>query len=130
GKSTKARELVGLLEEGLSFHVCSADDFFISARTGEYEFDSKKLGQAHAWCKGSCYAAMSLGTDLVLIDNTSCQKWEYQPYIDMAYAFKYKVEEIIVGSFDDDSLLKYAERNTHGVPLGAIQRMATRFEQE
>jgi predicted kinase len=73
---------------------------------------------------------MKLGVDLILVDNTNTQKWEYQPYLDMAYAFKYDTEEIIVGSLDDDSLLEYAERNEHGVPLEAIQRMANRFEKE
>jgi NEDD4-binding protein 2 len=133
GKSTKSREIVRQFEEenpeGKTI-ICSADGFFIDSRTGKYVFDAKKLGQAHAWCKGQVYAAMKLGVDLILVDNTNTQKWEYQPYLDMAYAFKYDTEEIIVGSLDDDSLLEYAERNEHGVPLEAIQRMANRFEKE
>jgi tRNA uridine 5-carbamoylmethylation protein Kti12 len=131
GKSTKARELI---EEYLdqnpdaTTHICSADDFFVNNKTGQYEFDAKKLGQAHAWCRGQARAAMALKTDLVIIDNTNTQKWEYEPYLELAYLFKYETDECVVGDLDDDSLLLYAERNTHGVPLEAIQRMAQRFE--
>lgn len=133
GKTTKARELMEeFLEQhpGGTVHICSADEFFINAKTGKYEFDGKKLGQAHAWCKGRAYAAMALGADLVIVDNTNTQKWEYQPYLDMAYLFKYETDECVVGEFDDDSLLEYAQRNSHGVPLEAILKMADRFEHE
>jgi len=133
GKSTKARELVDEFMEqnpnGL-VHICSADDFFINAKTGKYEFEANKLGQAHAWCRGRAYAAMSMGADLVIVDNTNTRKWEYQPYLDLSFLFKYETEECVVGEFDDDSILLYAERNAHGVPLEAVAKMADRFEHE
>jgi len=133
GKSTRARELMNeFMEQNPEalVHVCSADEFFINSKTGKYEFDSKKLPQAHAWCKGRAYAAMSMGADLVIVDNTNTQKWEYEPYLEMAYLFKYDTEECVVGEFDSDSLMLYAQRNEHGVPLSAIMRMANRFEHE
>ena len=131
GKTTKAKELIDdfyidcLMTDRAC--ICSADNFFIDTTTGEYNFDAKKLGQAHAWCKGNVFAAMSMGAELVILDNTNTQKWEYKDYLDYAKKFGYEVEECVV-ELDDDSLLKYAERNQHGVPLEAIERMAKRFE--
>lgn len=133
GKTTRAKELMReFLEQnpgGLA-HVCSADDFFVDPTTKEYKFEANKLAQAHAWCKGCAHTAMSLGADLVVVDNTNTRRWEYQPYLDMADLFGYEVEECIVGDFDDESLLVYAERSTHGLSLEQVTKMADRFEHE
>ena len=131
GKSTKVKELLEEFRDtnpNGSAIVCSADDFFISAEDGEYHFDPSKIGQAHAWCKGQAYAAMKLGADLVVIDNTNTQRWEYEIYEQMALSRGYDVQHVRVGGLSDDDILLYADRNTHGVPLEAIQRMAKRFE--
>jgi len=142
GKSTRAKELV---QEWIDKHtpfggegdvvgitesmtlVCSTDDFFV-ARGGRYEFDAKKLSEAHAWNRGRVRAAMELGIGLVVVDNTNTRRWEYQPYLDMATQFGYETEEEIVGKFDEASLKVYANRNRHGVPLEAIRKMAARFQ--
>lgn len=131
GKSTKAKELIEEFREsnpdGVTY-VCSADHFFIDPASGEYKFDPKKIGTAHAWCKGNAHAALSLGVDLVIIDNTNTQRWEFEPYVDLADHFGYECELCTVGELDDASLKVYANRNSHGVPLEAIRRMAKRFE--
>lgn len=127
GKSTRTKELIEELNPS-SNHVCSADNFFVTRPHGEYKFDPKQLGQAHAWCRGNASAAMSLGTELVVIDNTNTQKREFQAYLDMASDMGYETEEVVVGEFSEAALQKYFERNAHGVPLVAIKRMAARFE--
>jgi len=131
GKSTKVRELVKkFMDENPSgtTYVCSADKFFVNSVSGKYEFDPKKIGTAHAWCRGNANAALSLGVDLVFIDNTNTQKWEWASYEQMAADFGYEFETCVVGELDENSLKLYANRNTHGVPLEAIRRMAKRFE--
>lgn len=136
GKSTKAKEIVkDFLNsrkkknlDAVSI-ICSADKFFIDHASGKYNFDHKQIGMAHAWCKGNVNAAMELETDLIVLDNTNTQKWEYQAYIDMAKHYGYSHEIVTVGKLDEQSLKEYANRNVHGVPLEAIKRMAKRFEQ-
>lgn len=131
GKTTEAKKLVKeFMEtnpEGL-YHICSADKFFINPVSGKYEFDPKKIGSAHVWCKGAAHAALEMGADLVIVDNTNTQEWEYAPYREMAERFNYDFETVVVGDLDENSLKLYANRNTHGVPLEAIKRMANRFE--
>lgn len=129
GKSTKAKELVAEQERrGNSYLVCSADEFFVNKRSGEYEFDPKKLRQAHSWCKTRAELAMELGLEVVVIDNTNTQKWEYQPYVELAEEHGYKVEVVKVGQLDESNLKVYANRNKHGVPIDVIRKQASRFE--
>lgn len=131
GKSTRAKELLKEFFEtnpdGQAL-ICSADDFFMNHATGNYEFNSKLLSQAHAWCRGKFTACLELGLDLVILDNTNTQYWEFQPYVELAKEFGYKVNLNRVGKLDDSSLKTYANRNKHGVPLEVIQKQAKRFE--
>jgi len=131
GKSTVAQEIASAFVVGQVI-ICSADDFFKCDYqhnlSGEYKFNPKLLGEAHAWCRGQAEAGMGLGIECVIIDNTNTEKWEYEPYLEMARRFEYDVDIVVVGKFDEESVKLYAERNSHGVPLEAIQRMAERFE--
>jgi len=109
---------------------CSADDYFTCDwqhnNTKFYKFDPSLLGEAHAWCRAQADTVMSLNIDTVIIDNTNTQKWEYAPYLEMAEAYAYRTKIVMIGNLDDIEL--YAKRNTHGVPLTAIKKMAERFE--
>jgi len=71
---------------------------------------------------------MQKGVTVVIIDNTNTMEKEMAPYKKMAKRNGYRVVQHTVGSFDEESLRLYAERNVHGVPLEAIKRMAGRFQ--
>jgi predicted kinase len=110
----------------ISAVICSADDFFM--RTGEYKFNPVEIGKAHVECQIKALRAMARGAELVIIDNTNTQKWEYMLYEAMAEIFGYEVEIVIVGGHNPEDVALYAERNIHGVPFEAIQAMAERWE--
>lgn len=145
GKSTRAKELrkewvkscisnwcpEGVEEEDVleaQTIICSADDFFVDHSSGEYNWDPKKLGAAHSWCKTRAETAMELGIGWVCIDNTNTAKWEYEPYLEMAKRFDYEVEVVKVGQLDESNLKVYANRNKHGVSLDVIRKQAKRFQ--
>ena len=123
GKSTLAKKAA---KETPSI-ICSADQYFIDP-AGRYKFDHRKLGEAHAFCRGKFKAALELGVELIIVDNTNTQRWEFAPYIEMAKLHNYECEEIIVGRFEEAAIKIYANRNVHGVPLEAVLKMAKRFE--
>jgi len=129
GKSHAVKEIVdqarNYYQQGVV--VCSADDFFMV--NGEYQFNPMKIAQAHMHCQVKALNAMAEGTELVIIDNTNTQKWEFKLYEEMADIFDYQVGYKMIGTLDSASVQLYAERNIHGVPLEAIQRMAERFEE-
>lgn len=110
GKSTLAR----------SMHVHShveADMFFVRAHEG-YVFDPAQLRAAHGWCQAEARKLLEAGR-FVVVSNTFTQKWEMQPYFDMAAILNVPVRVIEAkGEF----------KNVHGVPDEAIDRMRARWE--
>ena len=107
--------------------LCAADDYFLD-EAGHYVFDPKLLGEAHKFCQGTAHRAMRLGHN-VAVHNTFTERWEMEPYLQMAEKFDYRV--IVVSTFDggcDDAAL--AERNSHGVPIESIAAMRERWQED
>lgn len=109
GKST----LAGYLDS----EVWEADQFFQEPEG--YKFDPTKLKEAHAWCLDGVRLEMELGTARIAVANTSTMRWEYEPYIELAKKFGYRVFVITV---EGD------HGNVHDVPEEAIARMRARWE--
>ncbi len=107
--------------------IISADNYFIRP-DGKYDFNPRSLSEAHAWCFAEAKRLMEVGVQVIILDNTNTQKWEFEKYVQLAKDFNYKVKERIIGQFDENSLKLYASRNAHGVPQQAIEKMAKRFE--
>lgn len=51
------------------------------------------------------------------------QPWQYEKYVQQAWAAGYRVREDVVGEFTPTVLALYAQRNVHGVPLDKLQMM-------
>lgn len=110
GKSTLAKSMP-------THRHIEADMFFVKPYVG-YEFDSRKLREAHGWCQTITSDLLREGR-CVVVSNTFTQKWEMQPYFDMAAALNVPVRVIeATGNF----------KNVHGVPAEAIERMRARWE--
>ena len=70
GKSTLAREIADR-DGGV---VLSTDDFFAGGHGGgEYQFDPRRLGEAHEWNQERCRVAVRDRRGLIVIDNTNLQ---------------------------------------------------------
>lgn len=124
GKTT----IAGLLADTTSALV-AADDWFTEP-DGTYSFDSSKLPEAHAYCQDR--AKMHAGRteiERVIIHNTFSQRWEMEPYIQMATlnGHRLHVVDLYDGGLDNAQL---ASRNTHGVSEEAIAAMRGRWEHD
>ena len=130
GKSTLAKKIQE--EEGCSQAniVFSTDDFFVNKTTGKYEFDGSKIGRAHQWNQGRVKKAMSEGQQLIIVDNTNTQCWEAKPYVLMAIEHKYQVHVREPDTPWAKDAQELARRNLHNVPLEAIQRMLSRWDND
>ncbi len=116
GKSTKAKaEFPGY------FHL-EADMFFLRNVEGQgwiYVFDPTCLRAAHEWCQKQVRQQLVNGYDVV-VSNTFTQRWEAQPYLDMAAELGVEVQVITcTGNY----------QNIHGVPEAALTRMRERWEE-
>lgn len=112
GKSTLAKKLTE--------HVYEADQFFINADTGAYEFNPEKLDEAHRYCQTSVISAMAKKLPVIAVANTFTRRWEIEPYYRMANAMNYTVIEI--------TLTNAPFNNIHNVPVGTIMNMLNRWE--
>ena len=139
GKSTLA-ELIGSADLSRSV-VCTTDDFpGLYTRDEDMglvfngmHFDENNVPmivKAHEWNQRLVEVAMETGAyHTVIVPNTNVQRWEFQAYLDLAETYSYQVTVVSLfdGGCTDDELLC---RNTHGVPLQAIQRMREGFEHD
>lgn len=119
GKSTLIeRELAGTIVAAGNV-IVSADFFWIRSSTGEYLFDPKRLGEAHAWCfreyLEALRRAVDRGSGVIYVDNTNTQAWEVAPYALTAAALGVPFKVVTVWC----DLAVAARRNVHGVP-GAV----------
>ncbi len=109
---------------GVDAEMFAADDYFMV--DGEYRFEPSALPKAHAWCLEQSRGSLETGV-CVVVHNTFTQRWEMQPYIDLAEEMGVRLSVVSVhdGGCTDDEL---TERNAHGVPLDAIRGMRERWE--
>ena len=109
GKSTYAASLSGYRH----FET----DMFFEKKDG-YKFDPEQLGQAHMWCQKIVKHELQMGANVV-VSNTFTQRWEMQPYLDMAKEFNVPVDIVVMrGNY----------KSIHNVPDQAIERMRARWE--
>jgi predicted kinase len=112
----------------LGHEMVEADMYFVDRDTGEYNFDPKKLPEAHAWCLGKTRQAL-VSHGKAIVSNTFTQRWEMQPYLELAEELGARVHvlDMFDGGLSNEEL---AARNAHGVPVEAIARMRDRYEHD
>lgn len=118
GKSTYANSIKGT--------VVSADQFFIDA-TGVYNFDPRRLGEAHRWCMRRFIDLLAeRACEHVVVDNTNINIEDIAPYVAVAEAFG---AETTVVQVEPANQQVAAMRNIHGVPELKVMDMARRMKQ-
>lgn len=111
GKTTAAKAYANA-----GFVHCEADHFFEGLNG--YQFDAKKIGDAHAACLDRAIRAMNDARNVV-VSNTFTMRWEMKPYIEEAERYGYETSEMVMrGDYG----------STHNVPGTAIERMRARWE--
>ena len=113
GKTTYAKKLIN---DDPSLSHYEADMFFY--KNGNYKFNPNKLNLAHHWCKIQTENDLQ-NSKSVIVSNTFTQKWEIEPYIQLA--IKYNADIVIkkaTGNY----------QNVHGVPDEVVEKMRSRWE--
>ncbi|CAH0493354.1 unnamed protein product [Peronospora farinosa] len=138
GKSTIWRDMKAICShKRVVFTACSADFFFETKRG--YIFDVTKLKAAHGKCKTDFTKVVEDSFSrtnkdsrphqhVVLVDNTNTQRWEYQPYEDIAKAKGCRVHIVEMKCPDILTAFRMGQRNSHGVPPDKVVDMFLRWE--
>ncbi len=109
-----------------SYAIVSADHYFSDDLGNNYKFDPSKLTEAHASCFTEYLSALQSSIGMVIVDNTNLSNWEISPYVLAANSFGYEHE--IMSVYCDQQIA--FERQTHGVPKHAHERMYQSFGNE
>lgn len=123
GKSTYAKMLHKCaLEDGMCPRIVSADDFFIGQNG--YQFDVKKLGEAHIQCMQHFLYALQNGFSPIIVDNTNINVEDIAPYVAVSEAMGYEVIITQVNTPPDVA----AKRNVHGVSEKQVHDVHDRLQ--
>ncbi|KAI5707200.1 hypothetical protein M8J75_015568 [Diaphorina citri] len=127
GKSTKVKELIAATEKlnGARPVAFSADHYFETP--SGYQYNVKKLGEAHNWAYKATEAALLAFQSPVFIDNTNTEEFEILNYYNLAYHNWYKfyvLEPETEWAFDVDQL---ARKTLHNVPREKLARMLNKY---
>ncbi len=128
GKSTRAREI-----DPSGENTCSTDDYHYIG--GVYTFQPTKLEWFHGLNFQKFLVMLAEKRSVIVVDNTNIEGWHYCHYVEAAGRFGYEVifekfSPLKNGEIDWEYVKMCAERNTHGCPLAACERMARAFEED
>lgn len=123
GKSTIIRKI----QELIKTTVHSTDEYFYDEER-KYNFDPSKLGEYHGKNLQAFKRDIDEEIPIVICDNTNLAAWEYEKYLEYAKNKGYEVISVTIE--DEEEAEFYFKRNTHGVPIEAIQKMKEKFEKE
>lgn len=131
GKSAIAKAAENALQEAVKescfdVKIFSADDYFLSTE-GVYEFDPKRIAQAHESCFRRFLDFIRMTDDmddvgrLAIVDNTNISAWEIAPYVlaSTSYGFACEIRTV---NMDVETAIK---RCVHGTPEKEIRRMSS-----
>lgn len=133
GKSSLVKKITGDIHlenchggiRSSTYRVHSTDNYF--SVTGEYLFNPTRLDEFHRYNREDFQLSCESGLDYVICDNTNTTWKEIEPYVKIAKDNGYEIQVL-----EPDTPWKFnpeecAKRNTHGVPLQAIERMLQRW---
>lgn len=124
GKSTLGEKLADNYMDfhpkfgGPKTHSYAADDWFYD-EDGNYNFNPEELPAAHEECQSRVRGCMMDSIGNICVCNTFSQRWEAEPYINMAKQFDYTC--VIIECQNNF-------KSVHGVPAESIERMKERWE--
>lgn len=133
GKSTAAKSLPGVVPE----NIFSTDNL-IASTSEEYSAFFDAMAKAEDWSPLAekhkelvilITEAMRNGKTPVVLDNMNLAAWESKAVIREAINNGYKVEIVDVGT-GGQTAEQLAKRNSHGVPIDAIEKMIDKYESE
>lgn len=127
GKTTYMyKHLAKFQSSSCKVEIFSADNFWV--KDGSYNYDPKRIGEAHAWCYKGYLECLAYRTRykvdgepnyLLTIDNTNISAYEVAPYV--LAASSYGIEHKIITLWCDP--LMAAKRNVHDVPPEIVLKM-------
>jgi len=103
--------------------IHSTDNYFM--KDGKYEFNRFMLGKNHSINFKKFKQSIALEIPIVICDNTNTMRKEFIKYLEAARRTGYITSVV---ALPHPPLAVAVERNSHGVPEEAIEKMIKRWE--
>lgn len=114
GKTTLAEWLQTMVKQATTCHIVSADDYHYDEE-GNYNWLAENMQAAHSWCRGMVDDFMELGTEVIIVHNTSTTEKEIKPYMELADLYGYDVVSLVVEN-------RHQSSDVHNVAPDILQR--------
>jgi len=116
GKSTLARKLINEHWKAYGDGKIVSVDYYWTSDGGQYEFDPKRLPEAHAQCLRQFVDAVKWQRMMIIVDNPNTTVEEIAPYYAVAEAYGYETKILYVYCDHETA----AARNVHSVPSKVV----------
>ena len=113
--------------------VCSADNYFqekTPSAKNSYRFVGTDIDSAHKRCRDDVIAAIKDGVEVVIVDNTNTQRWEYRVYERLALLCGYKSYVFEITCPSVSTRQEFQRRCTHHVTEHVHEEMSMRWEHD
>lgn len=111
----------------LNIGVCSADQYFQEKESG-YIFNETEISSAHFACQDKFIDFVSKKCNVIIVDNTHLQKWEYQIYQRIALLYGYTSHIVTISLGNEASHKKFHNRCAHKIKPHVFRDMVEKFE--
>ena len=128
GKSFLSHNCSEHLSSASKFTICGADDYFMEE--GSYKFKPNLLPKAHTYCLSQFLNALSSEKEIVVVDNTNSQLWEYQIYVYLCEILGCNYQILEVPCPTSTIAEMYRSRCIHNIDPPAMERILHRWEED
>ena len=128
GKSFLTHHCIEYLDNPSQVAICSADDFFTD--DSEYAFSTNQLHKAHLHCFDQFLNAILEHKQVIIVDNTNSQLWEYQSYIYLSNVLAIPYSILEVPCLDVRMLEMYRAKCVHNLDRAASLSMYERWQKD
>uniref|UniRef100_A0A6B2L9F1 Swiss Army Knife 2H phosphoesterase domain-containing protein n=1 Tax=Arcella intermedia TaxID=1963864 RepID=A0A6B2L9F1_9EUKA len=109
-----------LLQENDAKVHAEADKKMLNHK-GEYVFNPKNLGAAHAGCVSDIAQGMKEGEHFLVVSNTATCYWEMYEYVRLALQHNYEIRFVEPETEWSKNAEALFEKNSHAVPIASIK---------
>ena len=113
----------------LSFSVCSADQYFRHADSG-YKYSDNEIASAHSLCQDKFIDCIEQKDNIIVVDNTHLQKWEYQIYQRIALLCGYTSHVIAINCDNETLRNEFCKRCEHNIKPNVHKEMFKRYQSD
>ena len=128
GKSFLCHYCSEQLDDPSKVAICGADEYFMEGDS--YKFKPDLLPKAHSYCLSQFINALSSKKEVVVVDNTNSQLWEYQIYVYICEILGIKYQILEVPCPNSTIAEMYRSRNVHNIDPPAMTKILDRWEED